>query len=144
MVYKAELDEWLKRKRIYEENLFKAYTLLWERCAKSMRNKIASRTDYKSSIYNDPVILLRAIKEHLLNFQETRYEMVIIMDAFRTSFNTKQKENESLQDCTRRFKTSKDILESHLQGQILLEMFVATTGGYDANNKDSVVLCSRK
>eukprot|EP00957_Ditylum_brightwellii_P127212 9699683-Ditylum_brightwellii.AAC.1 len=70
--------------------------------------------------------------------------MVIITDTFRASFNAKQKENESLQDYTRRFKTSKDILESHLGGPILLEKFVATMDGYDANKEDSVVLCSRK
>eukprot|EP00957_Ditylum_brightwellii_P192299 14638893-Ditylum_brightwellii.AAC.1 len=66
------------------------------------------------------------------------------MDVFRASFNAKQKENENLQDYTRRFKTSKGILESHLSGSVLLEKFVATMGGYDANNKDSVVLCTRK
>eukprot|EP00957_Ditylum_brightwellii_P208487 15357692-Ditylum_brightwellii.AAC.1 len=66
------------------------------------------------------------------------------MDAFRASFNAKQKENESLQDYTRMFKTSKDILESHLGDPILLEKFVATMDGYDAKNEDSVVLYSRK
>ena len=125
MVYKAELDEALKIKRIFKDNTFKTYALLQEHCAKSMQNKITARTDYDTTIYNDPIKLLQAIKEHSLKYQETRYEMAIIMDAFRASFNAKQKENESLQDFTRRFKTSKDILESHLGGPIQLEKYVA-------------------
>jgi hypothetical protein len=101
MEYKAELDESMRRKRTYEDNTFKVYALLWERCAKAMQNKIASRSDYDSVVYNDPIALLRAIKEHSLNYQETRYEMSIISDAFRSVFTPKQKEVESLQDYTR-------------------------------------------
>jgi hypothetical protein len=97
---------------MYEDNTFKAYALLWERCAKAMQSKIGSRSDYDTTVYNDPIQLLRAIKEHSLNYQETRYEMSIILDAFRAVFNSKQKESESLQDYTRRFKTSTEILES--------------------------------
>ena len=36
MEYKLELDEAFKRKWTYKDNLFKAYTLIWERCAKAM------------------------------------------------------------------------------------------------------------
>jgi hypothetical protein len=64
MKYKAELDESMRRKRTYEDNTFKAYALLWEGCAKAMQNKIVSRSDYDSVVYNDPIASLRAIKEH--------------------------------------------------------------------------------
>jgi hypothetical protein len=47
-----------------------------------------------------------AIKEHALNFQENRYSMSIILDAMRMLFNTKQKEGESLQDYTKRFRVA--------------------------------------
>ena len=135
MEYKAELDESMKRKRTYEDNTFKAYALLWERCAKAMQHKIASRSDYDSLIFNDPIALLRAIKEHSLNYQETRYEMSIISDAFRSAFTSKQREGESLQDYTRRFKTSTEILESHLGGPLILEKYVSTMTGYDVNDR---------
>jgi hypothetical protein len=64
MEYKAELDKAMRRKRTYEDNTFKAYALLWERCAKAMQNKLESRTDYDSLVHKDPIALLRAIKEH--------------------------------------------------------------------------------
>ena len=124
MEYKAELDEALKRKIMYNDNLFKAYALIWERCAKAMQNKLLARSDYEDEIYNNPIKLLKAIKEHALNYQETRYEMSIISDAFRALWNTTQKENENLQDYTRHFKTSKEILESHLGGPIQLTKYV--------------------
>ena len=50
--------------------------------------------------------------------------MSIISDAFRALFSTKQKEGEGLQDYTRRFKTARDILESHLGGPICMMKYV--------------------
>ncbi len=41
MELKADLEEFMKRNRMYENNLFKSYALLWEGCAKAMQNKIA-------------------------------------------------------------------------------------------------------
>ena len=79
--FKAELDESMKGKRTYENNLFKSYALLWERCAKAMQNRLVARADFESDIYNDPIKLLIAIKEHSLNYQETCYEMSIILDS---------------------------------------------------------------
>ena len=60
--FKAELDEAMKRIRTYENNMFKAHALLWERCASAMQNRILARKDYESTICNDPTELLRAIK----------------------------------------------------------------------------------
>ena len=39
MEFRADLDNFMKRRRMYENNLFKAYALIWERCAKAMQNK---------------------------------------------------------------------------------------------------------
>jgi hypothetical protein len=63
-----------------------------------------------------------------LNYQET--------DAFRSLFANKQKEGESLQDYTRRFKTLTEILESHLGGPLILEKYVRTMENYDENDVD--------
>ena len=78
MDYKAEYDEFMKRKRALEENGYKAYAEIWARCNKAMQSKIESRRDYESGIYNKPIKLIEAIKEHALNYEETRYEMSII------------------------------------------------------------------
>jgi hypothetical protein len=79
--YKANLDEFMRRKRSYNDNLFQAYALVWERCAKAMQNKIMARSNFEAEIYNNPIKLLNAVKEHALHYQETGYEMSIISDA---------------------------------------------------------------
>ena len=133
--FKARLDESMKRTTIYEQNIYKAYAFLWEKCTKSMQNKISSRRDFEEQIYNNPISLLRAIKEHSLNYQETRYEMAIIADAIRTFINTRQKENEALNNYTRRFKTSLDIMEAQIGGPITLKKFIKTMPEYKMNEE---------
>jgi hypothetical protein len=140
MEYKAKLDEAMRRRRTYSNNTYKAYALLWERCVKAMQDKIASRADYDTQVFNDPIALLCAIKEHSLNYQDTRYEMSIIADAFRSVFTSRQQEAESLQDYTRRFKTAKEILESHVGGPLAMTKYVKTMDGYDP--KDSSTTAS--
>ncbi|KAI2512472.1 hypothetical protein MHU86_203 [Fragilaria crotonensis] len=88
--FKSDYDTYRKRMQVYENNLTKAYALLWERCAKAMKNKIEARSDY-DKIKNNPILLLKAIKEHALNYQENRYSMSIVLDALRTLLSTKQR-----------------------------------------------------
>ena len=132
--YKAKLTEAMRRINVYDDNLVKSYALIWERCNTAMQSRIEQRTDYQSTIYNDPIELLKAIKEHALNYQETRYEMSIISSAFRALFGTKQREGENLQEYTKRFKTSKEILESHVGAPIILRKFVQSMPTYDVND----------
>lgn len=96
--------------------------------------QIRDRSDYETVIYDSPIDLLKAIKEHALSYDETRYEMSIISDALRALLNTKQKEHESLQHYTRRFERSRDILETHVGGPIVLSKYVMTMTGYDETN----------
>jgi hypothetical protein len=91
----------MKRKQALEANMTKAYAFLWDQCTKGMQQKIEVRSDFQAKVKSDPIELLKAIKQHALNYQEHRYEMSIILDALRTLLNLKQKDNESLQDYTR-------------------------------------------
>ena len=95
--YKAEYDEYMKRKRTFEDNCYKAYAEIWARCNKAMKAKIESRKDYESNVYNKPVNLLEEIKEHALNYEESQYEMSITLDAITALIHCKQKDKESLQ-----------------------------------------------
>ena len=46
--------------------------------------------------------------------------MAIISDAFRSTFTSRKKDGESLQEYKRLFKTSKEILEYHMEGSVNL------------------------
>ncbi len=131
MEFKSDLDRYKGRIDAYIDNKFKSYALLWERCAKAMQNRINARADFDKDVYNDPIELLRAIKEHSLNYQDTRYPMSIIADAYRQVFASRQHEGESLQDYTRRFKTSKEILISQVRCPLAMRKYMKDMTGYD-------------
>ena len=94
--YKAKLDKAIKRLDKYQQNLYKAYAFLWEKCSRAMQNKLLGRKDFDTKIYNDPIKLLIAIKEHSLS----RYKMTIITESIKIFFYTRQKDTESLQEYT--------------------------------------------
>ena len=66
---KAKLDEAIKRVDKEDQNLYKAYAFLWEKCSRAMQNKIVGRNDFDRKSYNNPIKLLIAIKEHALNLK---------------------------------------------------------------------------
>ncbi len=90
MMFKGELDAYNYRKRTYESNTSKAYGVLWARCSAQMQSQIESRDDFESKVKDDPVELIKAIKQHALNFKEHRYEMSIVANAMKTWLLSKQ------------------------------------------------------
>ena len=70
------------------------------------RKKIEARTDYASSICDNPIKLREPIKEHSLSFEETYYEIATIAGALRNFISCEQKDGEPLLDYTRRFKVT--------------------------------------
>jgi hypothetical protein len=64
-------------------NISKAYSFIWDQCAKSLKNKIETRTDYLTIIQGNPISLLKAIKQQVLNYQESCYEMSTILEALK-------------------------------------------------------------
>jgi hypothetical protein len=100
-----------------------------------MQFKIESRNDFEDNIKNNPIELLKAVRQHSLNYQEHRYEMSIILDALGTLINLRQREQESLTDYTKRFKTARDLLVSQLGGPIILIRYVDTMKVTNKNDK---------
>ena len=60
--------------------------------------------------------------------------MAIILDAFQSTFTSRKKDGESLQNYTRLFNVSTKILEYHLGGPLIIEKYVNTMEGYDEND----------
>ena len=81
-----------------------------------MQSKITNRKDFKSDIYDDPIEFLKEIKKTALNYQEYKYDMAIIADAFCSLFTTTQKDQESPQDYAQKLKTPEEILKSNMEG----------------------------
>ena len=140
--FKSMFDSYVKRTQTFKNNKPKAYSFLWERCAKGMKNKIESRTDY-DNIQDDPIELLKAIKEHALNYQEQRYSQLILVDAWENLMNTKQQENESLQDYTKRFRVARDVMEAQYGGPPAAYKYVEQLPNYDPYDQDAIDACRK-
>ena len=80
-----------------------------------MQVKIQARKDW-SAIKGNPYLLLAAIKEHSVSYQENKYPMSTIIDAIRNLVNLKQRDNESLIDYSRWFMVAHDVMKSQLGG----------------------------
>jgi hypothetical protein len=129
--FQSDYDHYRRRQMIYDNNVVKAYALLWEKCSKGMTNKIEARSDFRSQIENNPIKLLKAIREHSLNYQENRYGMSIILNSMKTLLNIKQKKLENLQDFTKRFRVTRDVMESHIGGPIILQRVIESMEDYN-------------
>ena len=69
--------------------------------------------------------------------------MLIIYDSMKTVFNTKQREDENLNQYQQCFKTQRDVMSSHIGGPIILTQFIRTMPGYDAADADAVKQCQK-
>ena len=100
MLYWAKITSHITREDKYRSNLGNAYAFLFGQCNKAMQSKLQGRTDFKTTIKNNPIESLKAIEEHTISYQEKKYEMGVITDALWNLVNLKQKEDESLIDYT--------------------------------------------
>ena len=70
-----------------------------------------------------------------MHYQETKYEISIILDALKAMMNTKQREGETLAEYTWQFKAAKDLLESQIRGALILTKYIK--GMVDYIDKDT-------
>ena len=70
--------------------------------------------------------------------------MSIILDSFLSFLLCRQKEKESLQDYTKRFKVARDLLRSHLGGNIELPKYVKSMKGFDETDITKIAELSSK
>ena len=57
-----------------------------------MKSQIQQRKDFNITVFDDPVELLKVIKQHVLNNQESLYVMEIIDDTLVDCLLLKQKD----------------------------------------------------
>jgi len=98
----------------------------------------------ESEVKGNPISLLKAIQQHALDCQGHRHGMSIILDAIKTTVNLKQRDNESLQDYTCRFKTARDALVSHIGGPIILSKHTQAMGEFDEDDEDKIERCEER
>ena len=119
VLYTAEVQNYMDRKNTLETNLGGAYTLILSTyCNGTMQHRIKEHPDFESTIQNDPIELLKAIKI-VMHDPRGKYPYASLTEALMRTLNIKQLEHESLMDYMKRFKQSRDVLKSHIGGDIL-------------------------
>jgi hypothetical protein len=130
IMYQAELERYLDRKDILEQNFAKAYALIFSTyCNKTMHNRIEEHSDFKTTIRNNPTELLNKIKVLMHDPIRAKYPFASLTEAISRMLNLKQSENERLLDYVKRFKESCDIMKSHA-GTNILDKLVDNTLEY--------------
>jgi hypothetical protein len=87
-------EEYKRRVNNYCNNLIKDFAMIWERCTKSMKKKIEARKDFHSKFEDNPIELLKTIKEHIQKFQEHHYFCLLFWIHFKVYLiPSRRKEN---------------------------------------------------
>ena len=95
---------------------------------------------WETYIKNQPIGILKAIKEITHNYQYSRYPIESILKAITNVANIKQDENEYLEAFTKCFKNAKDIMET--QHWKLTLKSILKLPEYDASKLEKVKLDS--
>ena len=72
-------------------------------------------------------------------YQESKYEIGIILDAFKNFINLKQRDDENLSSYLERFRAAADNLKTQLGGEIILTKYITTMDNYDETNKTTFI-----
>ena len=137
ILYKAEVQQYMERKCILEENMAKAYALIFSSyCNKTMQHRVEEHPKFDDEIRDNPIELLKAIKVLMHDPIRSRYPYASMTDALSRLLTTKQQENEGLMDYVKRFKQQRDVVKSHL-GSRFLDTFIAQTQEYRDASKAS-------
>ena len=134
IIWTQQVKDFTMRQAKYEDNMNKAYALIWGQCTIGLKNKLEARKDWKD-FKQDPIKLLKAIKEITHNYQDSRYPISSIYKSLKTVLNIEQQEKETLATYTKRFKNATDIMETQ-HGKLNMSKYIKTLEDYDEDDND--------
>jgi hypothetical protein len=70
--------------------------------------------------------------------------MSTILEAFKNLINIRQKDAESVQDYTKRFRTVSELIESHVGGPLELSKFMSKMKEFNIIDGESIEKCKAK
>ena len=130
IIFQQRTARYLKRVEKLEENLGKAYSLIYKNyCDTVMQARIKEHPNYYSEILDNPIKLLEAISTLMHKPVRAQFAYVSMMEAHRRLLNIRLREKEGLLEYMERFKQEKAIVKSHL-GESFLNEFVEHTDEY--------------
>jgi hypothetical protein len=137
--FEAEFKQYLEKMRTYESSRAQAYAYLWLHCTKEMKDEIRSRNDFITKVRDNPIELLKAIKEHALGIGKDRPGVAVIADALTAVLTTKQETNECVWNYTARFRSALNLMKEVNRGMpIVPNHIVAASPGDNPDDLENV------
>ena len=99
------------------------------------------RKDLEADIKNQPIVILREIKEISHNYQDSWYPIASILKAIKYVVNIKLYRKESLVTFTKYCKNYKDIMDTQ-HGRLTLSKYTKTLPKYNESKLEKVRLDS--
>jgi hypothetical protein len=88
--FQAELERYLDRADTLEQNMHKAYALIFSTyCNKTMQNRIEEHHDFESTIRDDPIELLEKIKVLVHDPVRSKYPYASLTEALISGLHQK-------------------------------------------------------
>ena len=111
LVFQTEYTIWKERKEKLKYNLTSAFSLIFQKyCSTSMQKRVEEHEEYESTIYNDPIELLKAIGELMHATVRAKYPYQTITDTLLRFLLCKQREKEGLLEFSKRYKQERDVM----------------------------------
>lgn len=127
MIWKKEVDYYVKRVTMLDSNLRKIYSLVWGQCSDVMREKIEALEAYETiKTEYDVLALLKEIKVINFKFEDQKYAYGAVYYANKRFYNYKQGAEDTNNEHYDKFNNLVSVVESYggLLGQekiLLLE-----------------------
>ena len=122
IIFNQKTARYLKRIEKLEENMGKAFSLIYENyCDTTMQTQIKEHPKYYSEILDNPIKLLEAIGILMHEPVRAQFGYVSMMEAHRRLLNVRQRDREGLVEYMERFKQEKSIVKKKLGNKFLNE-----------------------
>jgi hypothetical protein len=117
-IWDKEIDEYVKRKTQLADNMQTVYSLVWGQCTDVMRQKVEALSVYKTLTTNgDGLMLLKAIKGLVYNFQSQKYLSHALHESKRRFYLCSQGRNTTASIYLEQFQNTVNVIE-HSGGSI--------------------------
>ena len=112
LIHRQRVNQYLVREQSYEENKKKLFMVVWDQCSKSLQNRLESIQGFdKIKRKRDVLKMLKKIKSHMYDFDETEFLGTSLNTAVMSILNCKQGNSESNANYLARFRNNLDVLE---------------------------------
>jgi hypothetical protein len=117
-IWEKSVDEFVKQKAYFGENVKTVYSLILGQCTEAMRAKLESKKSHVVvSAASDGIELLKNIKSIMFNFQSQKYGPMALHESKKRLYQLSQDKHTTPQVYLERFRNSIDVIE-HCGGMI--------------------------